>query len=397
MRSTKTSITLALAALASSVLASPVAAPAPTAAPSQDEVARAIEERAIEKRAATCTFSGSSGYSLASKSKSSCSTIILDTLTVPGGTTLDLTGLPDETVVIFQGTTTFGYEEWDGPLFAVSGTNVKVAGHASGSSVLDGQGALYWDGKGSNSGVTKPKFFQAHDLTDSLIENIKILNPPVQVFSINGAENLEIAYVTIDASDGDTDDLGHNTDGFDIGSSDRVTIKNATVYNQDDCVAINSGSSIIFQNGYCSGGHGLSIGSVGGRSNNTVEGVTFETSTVINSDNGLRIKATEGDTGTIKSITYDDITLSGINKYGILIEQNYKGGDLKGDPTSGIPITDLTVKNIYGSDAVSSSGYDIVIVCGSSGCSDWTWSDVTITGGKKYSDCENVPSVATCS
>ncbi|ROW15072.1 hypothetical protein VPNG_03475 [Cytospora leucostoma] len=397
MRSTKSSIALALAALASSVLASPVAAPAPTAAPSQDEVARAIEERAIEKRAATCTFSGSSGYSLASKSKASCSTIILDTLTVPGGTTLDLTDLPDETVVIFQGTTTFGHKEWDGPLFAVSGTNVKVAGHASGSSVLDGQGALYWDGKGSNGGVTKPKFFQAHDLTDSLIENIKILNPPVQVFSINGAENLEIAYVTIDASDGDTDDLGHNTDGFDIGSSDRVTIKNATVYNQDDCVAINSGSSIIFQNGYCSGGHGLSIGSVGGRSNNTVEGVTFETSTVINSDNGLRIKATEGDTGTIKGIKYDDITLSSINKYGILIEQNYKGGDLKGDPTSGIPITDLTVKNIYGSDAVSSSGYDIVIVCGSSGCSDWTWSDVTITGGKTYSDCENVPSVASCS
>lgn len=227
MRSTKSSITLALAVLASSVLASPVAAPAPTAAPNQEEVARAIE-----KRAATCSFSGSSGYSLASESKASCSTIILDSLTVPGGTTLDMTDLPDETVVIFQGTTTFGHKEWDGPLFAVSGTNVKVAGHASGSSVLDGQGALYWDGKGSNSGVTKPKFFQAHDLTHSLIENLKILNPPVQVFSINGAQNLEIAYVTIDASAGDTDDLGHNTDGFDIGSSDSVTIKNATVYNQ---------------------------------------------------------------------------------------------------------------------------------------------------------------------
>lgn len=32
-------------------------------------------------------------------------------------------------------------------------------------------------------------------------------------------------------------------------------------------------------------------------------------------DIGLRIKATEGDTGTIKGITYDDITLSGIDKY----------------------------------------------------------------------------------
>ncbi|KUI56213.1 hypothetical protein VP1G_03614 [Cytospora mali] len=394
MMPTVSSTALVLAALATSVLASPApaAAPAPTPAPSPADVARAIEERA-----ATCKFTGSLGYSSASKSKASCSTIILDSLTVPGGVTLDMTGLEDGTVVIFEGTTTFGYKEWDGPLFAVSGKNVKVAGESTSSSILDGQGALYWDGEGSNGGVTKPKFFQAHDLTDSLIETLTILNPPVQVFSINGVENLEVAYVTIDASDGDTDDLGHNTDGFDIGSSDTVIIEHATVYNQDDCVAINSGSNIIFKNGYCSGGHGLSIGSVGGRSNNTVSGVTFETSTVINSDNGLRIKCTEGDTGTVNGITYDDITLSGINKYGILIEQNYKSGDLKGDPTSGIPITNLVMKNIDGSDAVSSSGYDVVIVCGSGACSDWTWSDVTVTGGKTYSDCENVPSVASCS
>lgn len=51
-------------------------------------------------------------------------------------------------------------------------------------------------------------------------------------------------------------------------------------------MAINSGTNIIFRNGYCSGGHGLSIGSVGGRTDNIVSGVTFETSTVTNSDNG---------------------------------------------------------------------------------------------------------------
>lgn len=54
----------------------------------------------------------------------------------------------------------------------------------------------------------------------------------MQVFSINGVSNLEVAYVTIDASDGDDGDLGHNTDAFDIGSSDTVLIEYATVYNQ---------------------------------------------------------------------------------------------------------------------------------------------------------------------
>ncbi|TVY44854.1 putative endopolygalacturonase [Lachnellula subtilissima] len=397
-------------------------APIPTAAPAPHEVEQAFKEREIEKRAATCTFSGSLGYSLASVSKASCSTIILDALTVPAGKTLDMTDLPDSTVVIFQGETSFAYSEWVGPLFAVSGTNIKVSGEASGGSILNGNGASYWDGGGGSSGVTKPKFFQAHDLTDSLIETLTILNPPVQVFSINGASNLELAYITIDGSAGDS--LGKNTDGFDIGSSDTVTIgksfqtnynyifvhqlksiltkpcisENATVYNQDDCVAINSGTNIIFKNGYCSGGHGLSIGSVGGRTDNTVDGVSFLTSTVTKSVNGIRIKAIEGDTGTITNVEYDDITLSSISKYGILIEQNYDGGDLDGGTaSSGVPITDLTIKNIIGTGAVSSSGYDVVITCGSSGCSSWTWSSVAVTGGKKYGSCTNVPSVAACS
>ncbi len=42
----------------------------------------------------------------------------------------------------------------------------------------------------------------------------------------------------------------------------------------------------MFTGGVCSGGHGLSIGSVGGRSDNTVNGVTFSNSEVKSSVNG---------------------------------------------------------------------------------------------------------------
>jgi polygalacturonase len=62
----------------------------------------------------------------------------------------------------------------------------------------------------------------------------------VQVFSINGCTDLTVSGVTIDGSAGDS--LGANTDGFDIGSSTGVTITGANVYNQDDCVAVNSGT-----------------------------------------------------------------------------------------------------------------------------------------------------------
>ncbi len=142
--------------------------------------------------------------------------------------------------MIFEGTTTFGYEQWSGPLVSVSGANIVVTG-ASGS-VLDGNGHLWWDGKGTNGGKVKPKFFYAHDLTgSSSISNIYIKNSPVQVFSINGASGLTMSGITIDDSAGDTLG-GHNTDAFDVGSSSNIYITGANVKNQDDCLAINSGT-----------------------------------------------------------------------------------------------------------------------------------------------------------
>lgn len=289
--------------------------------------------------------------------------------------------------VTFEGETTFGYAEWDGPLFAVSGTSITVTG-ASGSS-LNGNGADYWDGEGSDGGKTKPKFFQAHDLTKSTISGITITNTPVQVFSIDNADTLALTDITIDNSDGD-DNGAANTDGFDIGSSTGVTITNAKVYNQDDCVAINSGTSITFTGGYCSGGHGLSIGSVGGRDDNTVSDVTFSSSQVVDSQQAVRIKTISGDTGTVSGVTYKDITISGATDYGVVITQAYDGDEA----TTGVPITDLTLDGVTGTVA---SGADaaIFIDCGStSSCSGWTWDDVDVTGADN--DCTNEPSAVSC-
>nr|CAM33159.2 endopolygalacturonase 5 [Botrytis cinerea] len=369
----KFSVCLLLGGLSALASALPAAAPAPTAAPD------------LDKRATTCTFSGSGGASSASKSKTSCSTIILSALAVPSGTTLDLTGLTKGTTVIFEGITTFGYEEWSGPLVSVSGTDITVT--QTTGAYLDGGGASYWDGEGSNGGKTKPKFFYAHSLISSTIENLYFYNPPVQVMSINSATDLTVSGVTIDAQDGDTDSLGANTDGFDIGSSTTVTITGANVYNQDDCVAINSGTGITFSGGVCSGGHGLSVGSVGGRDDNIVETVLFENSEIKASQNGIRIKTISGDTGTVSGITYSGITLSGITDYGITVNQAYDG--TSGEPTNGVAISNFILENITGT--VESTATNILIECGSGSCTDWTWTDVSVTGGKTSSSCLNVP------
>lgn len=65
-----------------------------------------------------------------------------------------------------------------------------------------------------------------------------------------------------------------------------------------------------------------------------------------------------------------------------------------GDPTTGVPITGLTLNNVKGT--VESSATNIYILCGSGSCSDWTWEDVSVTGGKTSSSCKNAPDDISC-
>jgi len=186
----------------------------------------------------SCTFNSAAK---ASASASSCSTVVLDNIAVPAGETLDLEDLQDGTKVIFSGETTFGYKEWDGPLIRISGSNIAVSGTSN--HTINGGGERWWDGEGSNGGKTKPKFFYAHDLDDSTITGLNVKNTPIQAFSV-GSDNIVLDSINIDNSDGD-DNGGHNTDAFDVGESNGVTIRNAVVKNQDDCLAVNSGSVCI--------------------------------------------------------------------------------------------------------------------------------------------------------
>ncbi|GAC94030.1 endopolygalacturonase [Pseudozyma hubeiensis SY62] len=306
-----------------------------------------------ESLAASCTFTDAAS---AKSGKGSCSTITLSNIKVPAGQTLDLTGLNSGTKVIFSGTTTFGYAAWEGPLISVSGSNIDVSG-ASGS-LIDGGGAQWWDGKGTNGGKTKPKFFYAHGLTNSNIRYLNVKNTPVQGFSINGCTNLNVDHVTIDNSAGDANDLGHNTDAF-------------------ARMACSSPTQIV-----------------GGRSDNTVDGVRIIDSQVVNSDNAVRIKTVSGATGTVNNVTYSNIKLSGIAKYGIDIQQDYLNGGPTGSPTNGVKISNVNIKGVTGS--VNSGATEVYILCGSGSCSNWKWSGVSISGGSKSTKCKNVPSPASC-
>ncbi|RKL32530.1 Polygalacturonase [Fusarium proliferatum] len=350
----------------------------------------ALPSSSLQERDA-CIVTDYSGLATA---VSSCTNIVLAGFQVPTGKQLDLSKLKAGTTVTFKGKTTFATTaDNDFDPIVISGSGVTITG-ASGH-VIDGNGQAYWDGQGSNNQDNpKPDHFIVVKKTtgNSKITNLNIQNWPVHCFDITGSSDLTISGLILDNRAGDKPNAksgglpaAHNSDGFDISSSDHVTLDNNHVYNQDDCVAVTSGTNIIVSNMYCSGGHGLSIGSVGGKSNNVVDGVQFLNSQIVNSENGCRIKSNSGTTGTINNVTYQNIALTNISKYGVDVQQDYLNGGPTGKPTNGVKISNIKFTKVTGT--VASSAQNWYILCGDGSCSGFTFSGNAITGGGKTSSC----------
>ncbi|KAJ3210091.1 hypothetical protein HDU82_008792 [Entophlyctis luteolus] len=330
---------------------------------------------ALEKKS-TCVVSSYAGFA---NCASSTSIAIEGPFTVPANSVVDWSGLKSGTTITLTGTVTFakGTLTTSDYLITVGGSGITF----SGTGTLYGSGEDYWDGKGS-SGVNKPKMFRVETTGNSKFSGFTIKNTPVHCFSIAGSDTT-FSGITINNSAGDAKNsagtvLGHNTDGFDV-SATGITIENCNVYNQDDCLAVNKGSNIKFLNNYCSGGHGISIGSVA--SGSVVDSITVSGCTVTNSANGVRIKTDYGATsGSVSNIIYEDITLSNISGYGIVVRQDYKDGSTVGTAVSKMPIKTVTFTNIHGT--VDSGAYSVFVLCATGECTGFDWTEINITPKK---------------
>ncbi|KAF2113893.1 glycosyl hydrolases family 28-domain-containing protein [Lophiotrema nucula] len=321
-----------------------------------------------------------------------CTSITLDGITVPGNSTLDLSKLKTGTKVVFKGKTFWEYADANYPLIKVGGTNLEIT--AALGAILDGNGQSWWDGLGSNGGIAKPNHFieLSKVLGSSSVHDIYIQNYPVHCFSISNSAGIDIYHITLNNSAGYAPNersnglpASHNSDGFDLATTNDTKVRNSTVINQDDCVAVTSGNNVLVTNMYCNGSHGLSIGSVGGKSNNNVTNISFTNSVVLNAENGARIKTNENTTGFISDILFENICIENISIYGIDIQQDYLNGGPTGNPTNGVLIQNIVMRNITGT--TTDEGRDYYILCGSESCKNITINDASITGGGVPSLC----------
>jgi galacturan 1,4-alpha-galacturonidase len=231
-------------------------------------------------------------------------------------------------------------------------------------------------------------------MKQSTVQGLNVKNTPVQDFSINSSTDLTLDSIIIDNSAGNVTNGGHNTDAFDVGSSSglllRMRISRIRTIAWQSTLALTSHSPVVYAPVAMASASGPSVAAPITLSR-TSTSVPHPSS---NSDNGVRIKTVYGATGSVSGVTYKDITLNKIAKYGIAIEQNYENGSPTGTPTVGVPVTGLTIQNVKGT--VASKGIDVYIVCAKGACSNWTWSSNSVTGGVKSSKCSNVPTGVSC-
>lgn len=104
----------------------------------------------------------------------------------------------------------------------------------------------------------------------------------------------------------------------------------------------------------------------------------------------FRVKTVRNALGRVADVTYENITLSKISQFGITVFGNYdlKRGGPEGEPTGGVPIHNLTLRNINGD--VMHDGTNVWVYVANA--SNWNWDNIYISGGTKTRRCEGFPS-----
>ncbi|AGO12793.1 AaceriADR327Wp [[Ashbya] aceris (nom. inval.)] len=331
-----------------------------------------------------CVLTGNNLNKVAEVKK--CTNIVIKDFTVPAGKALDLYGLRDGTTVTFAGKVTMDYAKWAGPVFLLGGKDITVTGAPN--HVLEGNGQKWWNGAGDPKNE-KPKFMRFKMTGKSVVEKLNVHNTPKMAFSVNNCHGLTVRNNVFDNRAGDG--KAKNTDAFDVGSSTNILIQNNKIWNQDDCLAVNSGSGVRFLNNFCSGGHGISIGSVGHNKGDSVTDFLAQDNQVVESDNGLRIKTFVGAVGKVDNIKFINNKLKNIRKFAIVIEGDYHAGTTTGTPTGGCPITNLEMRGNTGNAVGKGSKLKILV----KNASKWTFANNNIAGNT-FPGCSGAPNGIKC-
>ncbi len=185
-----------------------------------------------------------------------------------------------------------------------------------GTGTIDGNGADWWAVTHDDLHY-RPGMLSLGGTDGLVIQDVLFLNSPNHNIMLSESLGVRVRRIRVEAPH-----HSPNTDGINFGGGHDQSIVDSHISNGDDCVSIVCagatvpapagagegqipfGGNVVVRNLTCSGGHGVSIGSIrhGYVSNVSVSEVRF-----IGSDNGARIKTYPNHSGLIAGISYSGI------------------------------------------------------------------------------------------
>lgn len=260
---------------------------------------------------------------------------------------------------------------------------------------MDGNGQAWYDLYAENEYILRPTLIGAIGLHNSSISNLNLVYSPTYYHFVANSTNVLFDNINISGYSNDNN-TAKNTDGWDTYRSSDITIQNSVVYNGDDCVSFKPNStSILVQNVYCNGSHGMSVGSLGQYVGeyDIVEDIYVYNISMNNAATGARIKvwpntpsALSGDlqggggTGTVSNITFDTMYINNVD-YAIQIDQCY-GQDnttLCLEYPSPLTISNIVIKNFTGTTSTKYDPEIASLACSSTtACSNVTVENINV-------------------
>jgi polygalacturonase len=218
------------------------------------------------------------------------------------------------------------------PFITVTGSNAAIMGtrgSGGGQGAINGRGdqailgtsGTWWDlaqaAKTAGQKQNNPRLIEARRVNNLVVYDVDLVNAPIFHLYFEGGNGLTVWGIRIK-----TPATARNTDGIDPDSATNVTVNDSYIQDGDDGIAIKTNSAaasnMTIENSHFYGTHGISIGSQTqfGVSNilvtnNTVSGID-SAGNVSTDNNGIRIKTSSSEGGTVNQVTYDGTCLTGV-------------------------------------------------------------------------------------
>ncbi|KAK6223310.1 hypothetical protein LQW54_000427 [Pestalotiopsis sp. IQ-011] len=232
-------------------------------------------------------------------------------------------------------------------------------------------------------------------------QDLRLVNAPnVFVSAAAGTSDIELSGLALSAVS-TSDNLPKNTDGFDV-SGTRVALRDISIANDDDCVALKPGADSVEATSItCTGGHGVSVGSLGSKAGatDTVSNVYIDGVAMIGTTKAAGIKLYPGGSAhgaaAVRNVTFANFVVDGGADYAFQVQSCYnEDAAYCASSPSTAALADVVARGFSGT---TSGKYDPALAnidCPAAGSCGIAMSGMTVEApsGKATYLCANTPS-----